>query len=67
MDFGKAFLKAAAHKRLIRKDMALKLGLSENYFYDLCLNKKQPSVKLILNAADVCDVKLSDFIRWGEE
>lgn len=67
IDFGKAFLKAVAHKKTNRSEMASKLDLSKNYFYDLCAGKKRPSLDVIERTSLACGVKLSDFIRWGEE
>jgi len=67
MNYGKAFTKAAAHCGLIRKRMAKEVGVSENYYYNLCSNNKPASLAMIENTAKTCDIKLSIFFKWGEE
>lgn len=67
MNFGRAFEKAAAHKGLIKKRMAKEVGVSENFYYDLCANRKPASLTQCVNAAYACEIPLSTFIKWGEE
>jgi len=67
MNYGKALTKASAHKGLIKKQMAASVGVSTNYFYDICASKRKPSIDLLENIAVSCDVKLSTLIKWGEE
>jgi len=66
MNFGKAVLMGIGGKKMKRKDLALTLNIPLSYAHDICNNNEQPSLNLLIEMAELFEVRLSTFISWGE-
>jgi len=66
MDYGKAVSMGITGSGMKKKEVAFAIGVSANYLYDVCNNRKPPGLNLLENLSELFKVKLSTLIRWGE-
>ena len=55
-----------AKKHKSQKWLAGELGVSVQFVSFLCTGRKTPSVSMISVIAEVFEVSVSEFIKWGE-
>jgi len=67
MDYGKAISMGITGSRMSKKEVAIAIGVSANYLYDVCNNRKPPGLNLLENLSNLFNVKLSTLIRYGEQ
>jgi len=67
MDFGRNFRKARLQRGLEQKDAAEVLGISPSFLSKVENDKKQPSVDLILKAAEIYKVDPGYFFKGRKE
>ncbi|MFJ5713161.1 helix-turn-helix domain-containing protein [Neobacillus sp. NPDC093127] len=67
MDFGRNFKKIRLQRGMDQKDVAAALGISPAFLSKVENNKKQPSIDLILNAADFYKVDPGFFFKGRNE
>ncbi|PHS09384.1 MAG: hypothetical protein COA78_12040 [Blastopirellula sp.] len=66
MHLGKAVSMAITGTGLKYTQVAVKLDITPNYLYDIATSKKRPSLDLLIRLSELCEIKLSTLIQYGE-
>lgn len=66
MDLAESTRVGLAKKQKSQRWLAGELGVSVQFVSFICTGRKTPSISMLSVIAEVFDVSVSEFIKWGE-